>query len=523
MIKHLLNLFFFIAITFNVTATSLKIIDPLRPWNEVKSNIDSALITITPMLYYAQVDLELNYSAKNTYYASYTNTSLEVVQNFNIPKNTIVLDSWLWIEDYISEAYLIDLYTATNVYESYVTRTQDPSLLRYNKYTANNLDFNIYPLPPNEYRKVKLSFLVPIINESSSFSINPIVDIFAEENENAASYCKVIINNSINYSQVSLRIAPTEIISSNTLSNTKEYEINMNAIDENFRIVYQNKNSNNQFSLYTSNNNEGYYYFEKYVTLDMNNCTIGSLNKVMDAQSFTHNVFNSNETYTNGVQLKESGVYYNNPPQYFVLEYACNNVVTKDTLNITPLQDYTAEKIWAKNYIDNNIAALNNNSYYYNPASYDPNYADIILTSMEHRVLSKYTAFLALPQEDTVVASLDGGATTNENVFVTSIMTDEYYLEEGFNINCYPNPMRDYLKIEIKHLNTENLYDIQSKIVDIQGKVVKEFAPFDLTSNTHTVLEWNGNNFLNVPVQSGVYFFVITTKNKTYTHEIMKL
>lgn len=504
-------------------AGNLKIIDPLNPWNSIKANIDTAQITVTPFLYYAQVDLELVYSAKETYYASYSNLALEVVTDFIVPDKTIIIDSWLWIEDYISEAYLIDLYTATNVYESYVTRNQDPSLLRFNRYSANKLDLNIYPLPANSSRKVKLSFLVPIKNESSAFSVSPIIDIFSKENTDVFSYCKVIVNHNANYTQSALRFNPTEILNSQSTTTNNTFVINMNAIDEDFNIVYQNATINNKYSYKSTINNEGYYYFEKYIPLDLDNCTVGSLNKVMDNSSFTHDVFNESTVLTNGVLLKESGMYFQNPPQNFILEYACNNVVTKDTLNIIGFEDFTAEKIWAKKQINKlTTANYSNSGYYYTPYNNEPYYADIITTSMNHRVLSRYTAFLALPREDTVVASLDGGYIDN-NVTVGIVANGTGYNNTAFNINCYPNPMVENLKLNISNFNDNYVKDIQSKIVNIEGKIVHEFKPFNMDANTDVVLSWSGNDLFNIPVQSGVYFFVMKANGKTYTFEIVRI
>lgn len=491
------------------------VLDPLSPWNKESANIDSAFITVTPYVTYAQVDIILNYSAKGSSFSAQNNDlALEVVTDFDIPEKTIVVDSWLWIEDYVSKGYLIDLYTATNVYESYVVRAQDPSLLRYTQGNVNKLSLNIYPLPAASYRKVKLTFLVPIIDESTAFSVNPIVDLFINENINENSYCSIKVFNNDTYVSGSLRTSLGNYSTIDNGTNYVSYNMNLNEINESFAITY-NKNTNNKQFAYNMNNGFGYYNFEHYFLFDFNQCTFGNVTKVMNDSSITYNEFSSLEIYPNGIKINESGNYFNDAPDDFIIEYICNNTVIKDSLNTVGKLSPLAEKIWANDKIfELTLNKSNTYSYYYG-SSYEPNYAEIIQTSMDYRVLSYYTAFLALPQEDTVEASLENNSDT-WTININELNSND------ISFNCFPNPFKDKLNIEIEFLEHIDINNLKSKVIDLSGRVVYQFKSVEIQDNKKISLFWNGKNSKGEQVNSGVYFIVVELHGKTYTYEIMK-
>ncbi len=138
--------------------SDLYVLDPRRGnWSRQKGSIDDATLVIRPNGIYAQIDMYLTFSAKGTNFQP-TDT-LEVVLDFNLPKHSIVTDSWLWIEDDIIKAAILDRWTASTIYENIVGRRQDPSILFKNGENAYQL--RIFPLAANKSRKVKISYLVP--------------------------------------------------------------------------------------------------------------------------------------------------------------------------------------------------------------------------------------------------------------------------------------------------------------------------------------------------------------------------
>ncbi|MEI6090406.1 MAG: VIT domain-containing protein, partial [bacterium] len=152
--------------------------------------IERCAYIIKPLGIYAQVSLDISYSAKNSYY--YKDTT-EIFHSFDLPNNAVVNDSWLWIGDSIIKAFLIDKWKAGLIYEGIVKRRKDPSIL-YKK-TATSYEFRIYPTPPNSERRARITFLLPMTfsNGTSSITIpinmiknisntNFSAEIFVEEN-----------------------------------------------------------------------------------------------------------------------------------------------------------------------------------------------------------------------------------------------------------------------------------------------------------------------------------------------------
>lgn len=83
----------------------------------------------------------------------------EIVWQFDLPARTIVHDSWLWVEDEIIQAEIIDYWTAFTTYEDIVDRNQDPSFFYI--LPDNRYEIRIFPLFEGESRRIKMSFLVP--------------------------------------------------------------------------------------------------------------------------------------------------------------------------------------------------------------------------------------------------------------------------------------------------------------------------------------------------------------------------
>lgn len=137
---------------------NLNILDP-RFGGSQKGTIEEASITIRNKGLFIEYGLYLSFSSRGTSYKSAD--SLEVVLNFTLPAKSIVTDSWLWIGEDICRAKILDVFTASNIYENIVRRRRDPSLLLKNSETSYTL--RIFPLVGNEIRRVKITYMVPLI------------------------------------------------------------------------------------------------------------------------------------------------------------------------------------------------------------------------------------------------------------------------------------------------------------------------------------------------------------------------
>ena len=126
-------------------------------WYGGYGSIDEAFISIKPQGLYMEYGLYLTFSAKDQ---GFTNSdTLEVQFYFDLPANSVVVDSWLWIDSTIIRAKIMDQWTASSIYEDIVNRRRDPSILF--KRSDTQYELRIFPMAGDKTRKVKITYLVP--------------------------------------------------------------------------------------------------------------------------------------------------------------------------------------------------------------------------------------------------------------------------------------------------------------------------------------------------------------------------
>lgn len=140
-------------------SNSLRVQDPQQTWRYGTARIETASFDVRPRGLYAEVSLNMTYSAQGTSYIAATDT-LEIQHYFTLPDKALITDSWLWVENQIVYAKLIDRWTASAIYEGVVKRRQDPSILFKNQ--ATGYEFRIFPMAGNKSRRVQLHFMMPI-------------------------------------------------------------------------------------------------------------------------------------------------------------------------------------------------------------------------------------------------------------------------------------------------------------------------------------------------------------------------
>ena len=137
---------------------SLKVGDPRTSWYTSQGTIEEATVSVKPLGAYWELGLYLTFSARGTQWHNKAD-SLEIACRFELPAAAIVHDSWLWIGDDIIKAKILDRWTAGAIYEGYVKRRTDPSILYKNSPTQYEL--RVFPMAGNQTRRVKLSYLLP--------------------------------------------------------------------------------------------------------------------------------------------------------------------------------------------------------------------------------------------------------------------------------------------------------------------------------------------------------------------------
>lgn len=133
--------------------------DPSQRGPTPVAGIDEAFFTLEPKGAYTELGIYLVFSAGESEYLFEPNASLELIYEFSLPEEAMVTDSWLWVEDEIIRAKILDRWLASTIYEGIVNRRQDPSLLI--KESATQYRLQVYPLPNGFSRKVKITAMVP--------------------------------------------------------------------------------------------------------------------------------------------------------------------------------------------------------------------------------------------------------------------------------------------------------------------------------------------------------------------------
>jgi hypothetical protein len=140
------------------TKSELNIVNPIGGWKSQEGKISDVILAAKPQGIYMRYDLYLTFSVNPHAYAP--EDSLEVEFFFNLPKEAIICDSWLWIEDYISLGIIMDADSASKTYEGIVNRRTDPSILF--KRSKTRYELRIFPITTIDPRKVKITYLLPM-------------------------------------------------------------------------------------------------------------------------------------------------------------------------------------------------------------------------------------------------------------------------------------------------------------------------------------------------------------------------
>lgn len=136
----------------------MRMANPDRLWDNVPVDVHETVFEIHPKGNFSEIELFVSFAATDSNYFS-QNELLEMFAFFELSDQITISDLWLWFEDQILVAHIIDRWTANRVYEGIVNRQQDPAILFKNSPTSYEL--RVYPFTRSQIRKLKISFLVP--------------------------------------------------------------------------------------------------------------------------------------------------------------------------------------------------------------------------------------------------------------------------------------------------------------------------------------------------------------------------
>ena len=161
--KPILSLLLFFFTSYSYCDSWLNVQDPQSWWGG-QGTIEEAVLSVKPSGIYTKYELDLTFSARGLGFSN--SDTLEVEFHFDLPANSIVCDSWLWIEGEMVRAIIMDKWTASSIYEQIVNRRRDPSILYKREF--GNYELRVFPMAGNSTRKVRIVYLVPGHWNSSS-------------------------------------------------------------------------------------------------------------------------------------------------------------------------------------------------------------------------------------------------------------------------------------------------------------------------------------------------------------------
>jgi len=159
MIKNIL-LGLLLIFFFNLNGKAYNYINLTDPHNWSgygNPQFSEAILSVKPNGLFIEYGLYLTIADSSHIFAD--TTQLEVNMGFDLPQGSFVNDSWLWVNDSIVQAKIMDLWTAYSIYEGIVKRRRDPSILTK---SGDQYNLRIYPLMGNASRKIKITYQVPL-------------------------------------------------------------------------------------------------------------------------------------------------------------------------------------------------------------------------------------------------------------------------------------------------------------------------------------------------------------------------
>jgi hypothetical protein len=139
--------------------------------------------------------------------------------------------------------------------------------------------------------------------------------------------------------------------------------------------------------------------------------------------------------------------------------------------------------------------------------------------SIKYRVLSEYTAFLALePGQvlcDTCLGQNGGGTV------ITNIRTKNTAPESYDVMQAYPNPFNPSTTLKIRLPENVDASKTTLVIYNTLGQSVRRFDVSSLSSIAHTQLTWDVRNDNGSTVATGMYLVVLQTPTGRYTMKLM--
>ncbi|HMB92340.1 MAG TPA: T9SS type A sorting domain-containing protein, partial [Rhodothermales bacterium] len=142
--------------------------------------------------------------------------------------------------------------------------------------------------------------------------------------------------------------------------------------------------------------------------------------------------------------------------------------------------------------------------------------SQIINYSLNQRVLSQYTAFIALePSQGGEVCDSCEGEPGDDGE--TTDTEDEQPASGKTTLTAFPNPFNTQVTVKAKLADPMNASEITVQIYNVMGQLVRTLRISESGFVEELTLTWNGESDTGQLVASGTYFLVLTTPSGRHT------
>ncbi len=139
--------------------------------------------------------------------------------------------------------------------------------------------------------------------------------------------------------------------------------------------------------------------------------------------------------------------------------------------------------------------------------------AEIIDLSLDARVLSLYTAFLALEPRLGGEPCLECFDPFNEEGEPPVVSTDDELADTSVVLTAFPNPFREKVTIQIENAELLDRENLQLGIYDLSGQLLRSYSPSAINGTDKWLLEWNAKTDNGDDLPGGIYNFVVQSED----------
>lgn len=180
--------------------------------------------------------------------------------------------------------------------------------------------------------------------------------------------------------------------------------------------------------------------------------------------------------------------------------------------------DPFGEQIWAGNYIRSLEAS---------PSLPNSVVSDIIATSIKNRVLSNYTAFLALEPNDTLKpctnCDVKSDIAPDGRAIAINTAVEDHSANVGVNFTASPNPFSSETTLEVTLAESFRPELCTVSIVNVMGQEIYTFDTGSLSGEKKLRLRWSGETLGGGQAPTGMYFVVLKTPNGRMMWKLLRV